>query len=194
MGGEVGQKPLAHRGQHQGHRQHQQQRDGVEQQPQIVGKEPHAPLKAVGPADPPHEAVGGPDGKVNGKYQGEPEHGGAGSLPHILQIGAAQLHRRPGHHRVQHAQDAGHIQLQEAQEGADKDEDGEQGKEDIVGEGRALPGDIVAVIARDQLMGKGDGRPAAQLVPQRKFSQSAPPRFCWTAVLSYSIILHSVMS
>ena len=172
MGGKVGQHPLPHGGEHQGHRQHQQQEGGIEQQPQVVDRRPHPAPDAVGPPDTPHEAVGRPDGEVDGEHQGEPEHGGAGGLSHVLQIRPAQLHRRPGHHRVNHPQNAVHIQLQEAQKGADKDENREQGEENVVGQGRALPGDVVGVVAPDHLPEKADGGAAKELRIKRKFFQA----------------------
>ena len=94
----------------------------------------------------PHKGVGRPHGEVHGKGQAEHHQLGAGVFPHVGEIHAHQVHHFTGEKILQHLQNARHVQLQKAQQGADKDQKWEDGKQQVKGQCRALDAHAMAQI------------------------------------------------
>ena len=103
----------------------------------------------VGPAHGNHQAVGGPHGEIDGKDQAEPQHSPAGGLAHIGQIALHHVHNPCGEQRVQGTGNIGYIQLQQAQQAAEKDHQGEEHKEEIVSQRGGLLGNPVEEVSFD---------------------------------------------
>ena len=63
---------------------------------------------------------------------------GAGVPAHIGEVHAHKLHDGPRQDLPQNPEDASHVQMEKAQQGADKNQEGEQHKEKVKGQGGAL--------------------------------------------------------
>ena len=99
-----------------------------------------------------HQAAGGAHGKPDGKNQTEPQQLAALVGGHILQIGAHHTHHVGWQQRRQHRRDTVDIQLQNTQQRADEDQQRKQGKQQIVCQGRAVPGHIMGVVPADHVL------------------------------------------
>ncbi len=66
------------------------------------------------------------------------------------QIGPYDVHHVPGQKLPQGQEDGGDVQIQQTQQGADEDEEGENHKQQIEGQGGALDPHAVAEVAPGQ--------------------------------------------
>ena len=116
----------------------------------------HRPLggtQVVGRADGDHQGVGGPHGEPDGEEQTEDHQLGAGVPAHVEEVGPDDVHHVPGQELPQGQEDGGDVQIQHAQQGADEDQEGENHKQQVEGQGGALDPHVVAEVALDEEIG-----------------------------------------
>lgn len=115
----------------------------------------------VGRPDGDHEGVGGPHGKPNGEEEPEDQQLGAGGLAHVDEVGPDDVDHIPWKKLPQAQQNSGDVQIQEAQEGADKNQEGEDHKQQVERQSGALDSHTVVEVALYQKINT-PGQPSGQ--------------------------------
>ncbi|SCI94865.1 Uncharacterised protein [uncultured Blautia sp.] len=69
-----------------------------------------------------HQRVGGPHGEIQGEEQAKQQQLHTGVPAHIGEVNPDEGHDLPGQELLHRGQNGIHVQLQQAQQGADKDQ------------------------------------------------------------------------
>ena len=96
-----------------------------------------------------HQGIGGPHGEVDGEHQAEHQQLGAGGPADIGQVHLHKFDDLLGQEIPQRLKDGRHVQVQQAQQGADEDQEGEDHKQQVKRQGRALDAHVMAQIPLD---------------------------------------------
>lgn len=76
-----------------------------------------------------NQCVGGPHGEPDGEKESKKHQLGVRVFADVDEVGSDDIHHIPGQELTQGDQDCGDIQIQQAQQSADEDEEGEDHEE-----------------------------------------------------------------
>ena len=93
-----------------------------------------------------HEGIGSPHGKVDGKHQPEHHQLRAGVLTDVGEVHLNELYHLRRQKVCQRLHHSRNIQIQQAQQGADKNEEREDREQQVKGQSGALDGHIVLIV------------------------------------------------